>query len=123
MSSDMQVGDIVWHDLTVKDADSVSNFYEQVVGWEKAAVSMGDYDDYNMNKPTGECAAGVCHARGSNAKIPAQWMMYVKVADAEVSAQQCIALGGEIIDGPRSMGGDTYYFIKDPAGAALAIFS
>ena len=127
------VGQIVWHDLTVDDAESVKEFYAKVVGWDTGAVAMGggegkqeneQYNDFNMNLPgTVETVAGVCHARGSNNKLPPQWMMYVGVEDAAASAKQCVALGGEILDGPRDMGGSVYYFIKDPAGAVLAIFS
>ena len=126
MSSDSkpEVGSIVWHDLTVENAEQLKDFYAAVVGWQPDAVSMGDYNDFNMNNPvSGETTAGVCHARGGNQGLPAQWLMYVKVANATQSAEQCVALGGKILNGPVTMGGDTYYTIQDPAGAAMAIFS
>lgn len=44
-----KIGTIEWRDLSVNDADGVSDFYTQVVGWQKQSVSMGDYDDYSMN--------------------------------------------------------------------------
>ncbi|RBP53636.1 VOC family protein [Arenicella xantha] len=122
--TDKPIGAIEWRDLTVDDADSVKDFYAQVVGWNTGSVSMGDYDDYTMSLPgSGETIAGVCHARGSNAGLPPQWMMYVRVADADASANRVLELGGEIIQGPRTMAGDIYYMIKDPAGAVLSIFS
>lgn len=125
MSEDKSaVGGIVWHDLTVANAEQVRDFYAQVVGWEPEPVSMGEYQDFNMNQPeNGQCAAGICHARGSNAKLPAQWLMYVKVEDAQRSANQCTALGGKVLTGPTTMGSETYYTLQDPAGAVLAIFS
>lgn len=130
MSSSSQVGKIAWHDITIDNAIEVKDFYSQVVGWDTSPVEMGGkdgeatYQDFNMNLPgTVETVAGVCHARGCNSKLPAQWMMYVAVADAQMSAKRCIELGGEIIDGPRNMGDAVYYFIKDPAGAVLAIYS
>ena len=131
MSSSSEVGKIAWHDLTVDSAVEVKDFYASVVGWDTGAVSMtsneasgSDYEDFNMNLPgTAETVAGVCHARGSNANLPAQWIMYVAVENAQVSAEECIKLGGEIVDGPRKMGDDVYYYIKDPAGATLAIYS
>jgi len=85
---------------------------------------MRDYDDFNMNLPSsGETIAGVCHARGSNADLPPQWLMYVRVEDSKVSAEKVVELGGEIIQGPRVMAGETYFVIRDPAGAILAIYS
>jgi len=118
------IGTIEWLDLTVEDATAVSDFYQSVVGWSKQAVSMRDYDDFNMNLPSsGETIAGVCHARGSNADLPPQWLMYVRVEDSKVSAEKVVELGGEIIQGPRVMAGETYFVIRDPAGAILAIYS
>ena len=131
MSSSSDVGKIAWHDLTVDNAEEVKDFYASVVGWDTGAVSMpdndqsgGDYQDFNMNLPGSvDTVAGVCHARGSNNKLPPQWIMYVAVQNAQASAEKCIKLGGEIVDGPRNMGDDVYYYIKDPAGATLAIYS
>jgi predicted enzyme related to lactoylglutathione lyase len=122
------IGKIAWHDLTVDDAEVVKDFYAKVVGWDVGGVSMGnqgeEYQDYNMNLPgTVETVAGVCHRRGSNSGLPPQWVMYVGVEDSAKSAEQCIASGGEIVEGPRDIGGATYYYLKDPAGAVLAIYS
>ena len=117
------IGAIEWRDLTVEDAAGVSDFYADVVGWKKQAVSMGDYDDFNMNLENGDTIAGVCHSLGGNADLPAQWLMYVRVSDADSSAEKAVALGGELIKGPSTMGGETYYVIRDPAGAVLAIYS
>jgi predicted enzyme related to lactoylglutathione lyase len=126
MSNDSspEVGSIVWHDLTVKNATEVRDFYAAVVGWTPEPVSMGDYDDFNMNNPgSGATSGGVCHAQGGNEGLPAQWLMYVKVADAKSSAEQCVALGGKVLKGPVTFGGDAYYTIEDPSGAAMVIFS
>jgi len=122
--SDRKIGSIEWRDLTVENAHEVKDFYTQVVGWQAEPVSMGDYDDFNINLPDdGETVAGVCHARGANAKIPPQWMMYVRVADAAQSAAKTVELGGKIIAGPSNMGDETYFTIRDPAGAVITIFS
>jgi predicted enzyme related to lactoylglutathione lyase len=122
MSNKEVIGSIEWRDLTVEDASHISDFYAQVVGWEKEPVSMGDYDDFNMNNAEGT-VAGICHARGGNSVIPPQWLMYVRVEDAELSAKKTCELGGEIIKGPTTFGGQTYFIIRDPGGAILAIFS
>ena len=39
-----------------------------------------------MAPESGKVAAGVCHARGSNAKLPAQWLIYITVEDVDKSA-------------------------------------
>lgn len=122
--NDKTIGAVEWFDLTVPDADELKDFYSQVVGWDNEAVSMGDYNDFNMNLPhNGETVAGVCHARGSNANFPAQWLVYVRVADVDASAANCRALGGEVVVAPCTMGGSNFCVIRDTAGAVLALVS
>ncbi|MGA7303958.1 MAG: VOC family protein [Rhodothermales bacterium] len=118
------IGEIAWLDLTVGDAESVRDFYADVVGWTITPVDMGDYDDYCMNAPgTGEATAGVCFSRGSNAGLPPVWLAYVVVENIERSVERCRARGGRVIGGPRDMGPQgKYCIIEDPAGAALALF-
>ncbi len=117
------VGAIAWHDLTVPDATNVRTFYEQVVGWKTEPVSQGDYNDYNVKQPdSGETVAGICHARGVNANLPPQWMIYIIVEDLDDSLRKCAALGGKIVDGPRSQDGGKLCIIQDPAGAVAALY-
>ena len=82
-----EIGAITWTDLTVKDAKKVRDFYVKVVGWTVTPVDMDGYSDYCMNDPrSGKTVAGVCHARGGNAKLPPQWLIYINVADLDRSA-------------------------------------
>jgi hypothetical protein len=85
---------------------------------------MGSYDDYNMNSPkSGETVAGICHAQGPNANLPPQWLLYIMVENVDESAQRCVELGGQVVDGPRSMGEGRFCVIRDPAGAVAALIS
>ncbi len=60
VESKAKIGAIEWRDLTVKNAENVREFYCDVVGWESSAVSMGDYDDFNINLPnTSDTVAGI----------------------------------------------------------------
>lgn len=122
MSNEKVIGAIEWRDLTVANAEQVSDFYAQVVGWQREPAPMGDYDDYNMNNTQGT-VAGVCHAKGDNADLPPQWLMYVRVENAQQSAKKTVELGGEILKGPTEYAGETYYVIRDPAGAILSVYS
>lgn len=116
------VGTIAWRDLTVPDAVTVQDFYCKVVGWTAMPHSRGDYNDYVIQAPgVQEAVAGICHARGTNANLPPQWLMYVHVADVDASARKCIELGGRVLDGPRELGRLRLCVIQDPAGAVLAI--
>lgn len=119
-----EIGAITWADLTVADAPKVRDFYSTIVGWKPEPVKMGDYSDFNMTLATsGSPAAGICHARGLNADLPPQWLVYIIVKNLDESMQTCEELGGKVVAGPKGMG-DTgrYCVIQDPAGAVAALF-
>jgi hypothetical protein len=123
MSNNENVGEIGWIDISVEDASGLQDFYAQVTGWQPEALSMGDYDDFTMKTPTsGTAVAGVCHARGSNADLPPQWLIYITVADVDASAATCTDQGGRLIVPPRSMGSARFCVIEDPAGAVAALY-
>jgi len=122
-SDDAETGRILWHDLTVEDAEEIRDFYADVVGWSAEPVDMGGYADFNMLPPgSSEPVAGICHARGSNAGLPSQWLVYFGVDDLEASVSRCEAAGGEVVAGPGRAGGGRYCVIRDPAGAVFAIY-
>lgn len=117
------LGRIAWTDLTVDDADSLRSFYHDVVGWKSESLSMGSYDDYNMLPPDGtQPVAGICHARGSNAELPPVWLIYVAVENLDDRLQTCRRLGGMVLAEPTNAGGGRIAVIRDPSGAALALY-
>lgn len=117
-------GEVGWFDLTVPDADRLRDFYSRVTGWVPDPVDMGGYSDYTMTTPgDGKPVGGVCHARGDNADLPAQWLIYITVADLDAAMAQCRELGGEILAGPKGKeGSPRYCIIRDPAGAVAALY-
>lgn len=119
-----KIGLISWADLTVSDATQAMNFYRQVTGWQVSEFDMGGYSDYCMNEPgSGKTVVGICHARGGNVGLPPVWLLYITVANLDESISKCKELGGEVIAGPKSYGDQgRYCVIKDPAGAAVALF-
>jgi uncharacterized protein len=115
-------GTISWTDLTVEDADRIRDFYQSVTGWAPEPISMGGYSDYVMNDADGAAVAGICHARGANADLPPQWLIYITVEDLDHSITECQRLGGAILTPPRSYAGGRYCIIKDPSGAVCALY-
>ncbi len=123
-TSQPAIGEIVWQDLVVKDAGSIKDFYCEVVGWRAEPHPMDDYHDFDIIAPeSGKRVTGICHARDTNADAPPQWLLFVKVADVNKSAERCRQLGGSLVDGPRMMGNQNFCIIRDPAGAVLALVS
>ena len=121
MASD--IGKIGWFDLTVEHAPAIRDFYTKVVGWKPEDVSMGDYSDYNMTMPeSGDPAAGICHARGDNAGLPPQWLIYITIEDLDKSAEACQQSGGKVLVGPKAMGDARFCVIEDPNGSVAALY-
>lgn len=122
--SEPEPGTIGWIDLTVENAGEIRDFYRAVAGWTAEDVEMGGYSDFNMIAPAaGHPVAGICHARGANADLPAQWMLYITVTDLDTCMQRVKAKGGEILKEPgtgSSFG--RFCVIRDPAGAVCALF-
>lgn len=113
----------MWLDMTVEDADAVSQFYADVMGWRREAVEMGDYVDYVMMKPDGNPAGGICHRRGANAQLPSGWVPYFTVNNLTDALQQVAEQGGETVGDVRKFGTAEYCLIRDPAGCYCALYA
>jgi len=117
------VGSVTWLDLTVKDTARVRDFYSKVTGGKSSTLDMGGYDDFCMNQPgDAKAVAGIWHARGENAVLPPQWLIYITVRNLGASVRKCRALGGKVVVPSRKVGPDRMAVIKDPAGAVAALF-
>ena len=122
-SRNERLGRVEWFDLTVTDAEPVRAFYEKVTGWTADPLSMGDYNDYCMQAKSGDVVAGICHARGANQGLPAQWILYINVDNLEQSLQACQSAGGKVLGSIREQAGSgRYCLIEDPAGATCALY-
>jgi hypothetical protein len=122
-NEDLNVGKILWQDLTVPNAEEIRKFYQKIIGWDCLPEDMDGYNDFHMVLPsTGNSVAGICHARGVNADVPPVWLVYINVENVDESAKLCQELGGEVIAGPRPMAGGRFCVIRDPAGAICALY-
>jgi predicted enzyme related to lactoylglutathione lyase len=58
-----------------------------------------------------------------NAGLPAQWLIYVTVADLEASVRRVAELGGALVRPVTDMGGQgRVAIVRDPEGAVCALF-
>ncbi len=123
MSETKEIGKVWWIDISLDDAEGLQDFYSKVTGWKAEKVDMGDYSDFMMKMPgSGTPSTGICHARGINADLPRQWLIYIVVARADESAAACEANGGKILVSPRAMGDARFAIIEDPSGAVAGLY-
>lgn len=118
------VGAISWADITVPDASALRDFYAAVAGWRPEPVDMDGYSDFAMISPdTGMGVAGVCHARGKNAAVPPQWLIYITVSDLRASVETALSLGATVVTGdPDAPPEGGYCILRDPASAVFALY-
>ena len=119
-----KIGQFVWADLTTNQAESLKEFYKEVIGWKEFPVAMKDgedsYNDYAMMIDEKEPAGGICHKRGVNSYIPPQWIMYICVEDVNDTLKKALDNGGILIhESKKSDGTYNYVIIQDPAGAVF----
>ena len=123
MSDTPQPGLVGWVDLTVDNAADLRDFYRAVIGWEYREVQMEEgYADYAMTTMEGQDVTGICHARGPNEGMPAQWLVYFTVADLDLAVSEAHQRGGALLRAPFEMDAGRFAVIRDPAGAVCALF-
>jgi len=117
------IGSITWMDLPVKDAGKVRDFYKAAAGWKSAGLDMGGYSDFCISQPAdGKTVAGICRALGESTNFLPQWLIYINVANLKQGLVACRRRGGKVLWPIREMGGGRMAVIRDPAGAAAALF-
>lgn len=123
MTGNNEAGTIGWIDISVEDAVGLKDFYAAVAGWKAGEVDMGGYADFSMMPADSDRpVAGICHARGSNAELPRQWLVYINVPDVNASAAACKRHGGKVLVGPKPLAGGQFAVIEDLSGAVAALY-
>ncbi len=116
-------GSFCWVELGTTDSTQAREFYTGLFGWEARDVPLGGNAFYTVLSLQGRPAAALydlnteMRARG----IPAHWLLYISVTDADATAVQVSAFGGTVLGGPSDvMDAGRMVLIKDPQGAVVA---
>jgi predicted enzyme related to lactoylglutathione lyase len=111
-------GCISWLSLVVSDVPSISEFYEQVVGWTAAPATIEGRRE--MRRPDGVAAAEICPVNDDNEGIPSVWILSLPVDDFAESLRQVREGGGEVV---LEAHGARHAVIRDPVGVYVALQS
>lgn len=113
-------GEIAWIDLTVPQADVISDFYRQVTGWNVAQQYADNV--YNMlSATTEEQIAIIVQQEETGFAPPAYWLPNIIVNDLHESISTCTRLGGKLIGSTEDITTTNYCVIQDPAGAYISL--
>ena len=103
----------VWFDLRTKEADSASEFYEQLLGWDV----QGQEGHAMIAGENGPWAAIVSHANADDA-----WVPYVQVDDLHEAHTKAVDLGATVLQEPAEGPAGRYSTVRDTGGAPFALF-
>ena len=117
------LGEFSWHELATTDWEAAWTFYSEMFGWRTASqMDLGEAGIYHMFDRGAHPLGGIYNRPG---EMPVSaWLPFVRVPDANVTAEQVVERGGAILHGPLEVpGGDFVAQCQDPQGAAFALHS
>jgi uncharacterized protein len=117
-------GAFSWNELETRDPAAAQRFYGAVFGWEFEEGEDMEEMTYYVAKVEGERVAGMADVKGKMAdEIPAHWMTYFSVEDAEGAVGKIEAGGGTVHFGPVDIPVGRFAMAADPWGAAFAVIN
>ena len=112
---------LCWNELMTRNADKAKEFYGALVGWDFAAMPMGDVD-YTMLKCGEKDAGGMMVMSGPQFEnIPAHWLVYFAVTDCDATAAKAESTGGKVHCPPTDIPVGRFAVIQDPQGAVFGV--
>lgn len=114
------VGAWCWNELWTPDVRRALAFYEAAFGFGHDTMDMGEQGPYYMLTKGGQSRGGLMQC--PDARMPAQWVPYVAVADADATAAQATTLGGQVTMAPADIPNvGRFSVLADPLGAPFAV--
>jgi len=113
-------GRVGWHELLASDWEKAFPFYGEIFGWRKANADVGPMGTYQVFS-AGEQTIGGMVTKPATMPTPL-WLYYFNIGDIDAAAKRVTAAGGQILDGPLDLPGDSSIALcTDPQGAMFAL--
>jgi predicted enzyme related to lactoylglutathione lyase len=112
-----------WNELGTRDVESAKGFYGQVFGWgydDEPSPRVGTYTIWKV----GDAMVGGMldlNALGMPAEVPANWLVYFTVEDADAAVEKVQSGGGSVMNGPIDIPVGRFAVVADQFGAAFAV--
>lgn len=117
-----KTGEFNWVDLSARDFEAQSAFYQGLFGWSCTDVPFAEGMVYRMFKADGHTVAGMSLLPPDLMEqgVPSIWNTYVATDDVDATVTKAVELGGTVampaMDVPES---GRMAAIQDPTGAHL----
>jgi uncharacterized protein len=118
-------GNFCWIELGTTDAGAAKTFYKEVFGWDYFDAPMGPDMVYTLININGKEIGGLYQLTSEMLahQIPAHWLSYVAVDNADNATAQATAAGATVMKGPFDVPeAGRMSVIQDPTGAVFAVW-
>jgi predicted enzyme related to lactoylglutathione lyase len=119
-----ETGAIIWNELNTRDTAGAREFYGAVFGWsfDEREFETGKYTSLKVGEDT---VGGMIDITGRvPAEVPAHWLVYFAVDDADATIEKAKGSGGDAVFGPESISEvGRIAVLKDPFGAVFALIT
>jgi predicted enzyme related to lactoylglutathione lyase len=118
-----ETGAVAWNELNTRDPGAARSFYGGVFGWKFEDREFEGTGTYTIISLGEESFGGVIDITDRvPAEVPAHWLVYFAVEDAEATVAKAKESGGEVMFGPQEISEvGTVAVLKDPWGAVFAV--
>lgn len=115
-------GTLGWNEVNTRDPEAAKAFYTSVFGWGAEEEDMGDLGTYTIWKVGESSVGGMFDMRDKVPdEVPAHWLLYFEVEDADAAVAKIKELGGGIANDPMDVPAGRFAVAHDPAGATFAV--
>jgi uncharacterized protein len=115
-------GAMSWNELNTRDPEVAKDFYTRVFGWGAEEQDMGEIGTYTTWKLGADEVGGMLDMRGRVPdQVPAHWLTYFGVDDADAAVAKVTELGGGVAFGPIDIAPGRFAVLHDPHGAMFAV--
>lgn len=116
-------GSLTWVELLTRQPEQATEFYRIVLGCTTEDMDTGGAGTYRLLKIADRAVAGLmAMPEQVPAEVPAHWLPYFAVEDADAAVSAVSAGGGQVLYGPVDMPTvGRFATLQDPQGAVFAI--
>lgn len=117
-------GALCWNELQTRDPEGAAAFYGALFGWRAQAAAAPDGSEYGVWQ-LGERAVGgrMVIGEGFPPGVPASWLAYFAVEDADAAVARLRELGGAVLVEPFDTPAGRIAVVADPPGAMFAVMA
>lgn len=115
------VGCLTWNELQSRDPETADAFYAGLFDWETEPMEDGKLA-YVLIKNAGSSNGGIMPMTEQHGDAPPYWLAYFTVPSCDGAVAKVQELGGDVLVGPLDIGDGKIAVVRDPQGAAFAIF-